>query len=72
VDLNDIVRAALIRADVPESVEVVCRLDEKLPTIQADPDQLAQVFDNLIRNAVQAMPDGGQLSVVSGQSMSLS
>jgi len=67
VDLNAVVRRALTHADVPESVEVVSRLDEELPTIQADPDQLAQVFDNIIRNAVQAMPAGGQLSVISEQ-----
>jgi signal transduction histidine kinase len=48
---------------VPENVEVDERLDEALPVILADPDQLAQVFGNLIRNAIQAMPEGGRLTV---------
>jgi hypothetical protein len=62
VDVNDVVRAALSRADVPENVEVVSQLDEALPHILADPGQLDQAFGNLIRNAVQAMaspPPGG-------------
>ncbi len=66
VDLNDVVRAALARITVPEDVEVVSQLDETLPVIQADPDQLAQVFGNIILNGVQAMPEGGQLVVKTG------
>ncbi len=31
--------------------------------VRGDPDRLGQVLSNIIRNAVQAMPDGGTLSV---------
>jgi signal transduction histidine kinase len=31
--------------------------------VSADPDRLAQVFDNVMQNALEAMPDGGVLSV---------
>jgi signal transduction histidine kinase len=55
VDVNDVVRAALSRAVVPAAVAVVTELDPALPQVSADADQLAQVFGNLIRNAVQAM-----------------
>jgi PAS domain S-box-containing protein len=63
LDINDVVREVLSRTTVPENVEVVSQLDEALPTILADPDQLGQVFGNIILNAIQAMPEGGQLVV---------
>jgi signal transduction histidine kinase len=63
VDINDVVRKALSRTAVPEQVEATLQLGEALPTILADPDQLAQVFGNIIRNGIQAMPEGGQLVV---------
>jgi signal transduction histidine kinase len=65
VDINEVVQEALSRATVPGNVEVVSQLDGKLPIILADPDQLAQVFGNIILNAVQAMPEGGRLLVKS-------
>jgi two-component system sensor histidine kinase PilS (NtrC family) len=42
-------------------------IEEKLPDepvlIVAESDRLKQVFSNLVRNALQAMPDGGQLTI---------
>jgi signal transduction histidine kinase len=36
---------------------------EHLPPVRADAGQLSKAFHNLIRNAVQAMPDGGELRI---------
>lgn len=41
------------------------RLEESLPALQADADQLQQVFLNLFSNAIDAMESGGVLSVSS-------
>jgi signal transduction histidine kinase len=62
-DINDIVQEVLARISVPENVEVVSQLDETLPIIRADPNQLGQAFGNIILNAIQAMPEGGRLVV---------
>lgn len=42
-----------------------CRIDlpDEVPLVWADPDQLAKAFNNLILNAMQAMTDGGQLTI---------
>lgn len=63
VDLNGIARAALSRVDVPQCIEVWDQLGHSLPHILGDSDQLRRAFENLIRNAVQAMPEGGRLTV---------
>ncbi len=44
-------------------IRVHVRLAEDLPPIPAVPDQLAQVFLNIVINAIEAMPDGGDLRV---------
>ncbi len=59
------VTAQIVSLSGEKSIEVITRLDEALPPIQADPEQLEQVFDNLMRNAIQAMPEGGQLTITS-------
>ncbi len=65
VKINSIIQEVLSRTNIPENVEVNNRLDVALPSILADPDQLKQVFGNIILNAIQAMPEGGQLIVKS-------
>lgn len=47
-------------------IQVECAYDE-VPHVTGDADKLQQLFLNLILNAVDAMPDGGQLSVRIGR-----
>jgi signal transduction histidine kinase len=44
-------------------ISLACQLEDDLPPVLADGDQLKQVFLNLILNAVEAMPDGGRLAI---------
>ncbi len=64
-DLNDVLwkTMKLIENDLPRNVAVELDLTPGLPSIRADAEQLKQVFINLALNAVQAMPDGGRLTV---------
>ncbi len=43
-------------------VKVITRYSD-LPEIEVDKGQISQVFSNLILNAIQAMPDGGELRI---------
>ena len=47
------------------NVKLAIRLHDNLPRIKGNAHDLQQVFLNLFLNAMQAMPDGGALSVVS-------
>jgi signal transduction histidine kinase len=42
---------------------IVKELDDNLPDIVGDPQQLQQVFLNLLLNAADAIPDGGKITV---------
>ncbi len=47
------------------SIELVKRLQPHITKISADPSQISQVIINLTVNALQAMPDGGTLTIES-------
>jgi len=45
------------------AIEVKAQLDPSLPPAYVDPHQLTQAFENIVNNAIEAMPEGGELSV---------
>ncbi|MGQ9647757.1 MAG: ATP-binding protein [Thermodesulfobacteriota bacterium] len=47
-----------------QKIRLVKELKDQLPPVTGDPDQLQQVFLNLILNAIQSMPQGGDLRLV--------
>jgi two-component system, NtrC family, sensor histidine kinase HydH len=58
--LNRVVASHAIRME-RQGVRVSCDWPARLPQPQADAPALEQAFDNLMTNALDAMPDGGQL-----------
>jgi len=63
VSAQAIVRDAVSFALVGAKVKGAVTLPESLHAIEADEGQLGQAFNNIIINALQAMPGGGTLSV---------
>lgn len=63
--LTPIIKEALSRVPIPDTVSVVTHMDRSLPPLSLDPQQLTQVFENLFLNGIQAMPEGGVLTISS-------
>jgi len=66
IDLNEVVRRTLQLVeslDEGRRVTFEARFTDDLPRVRGDAEQLRQVFLNLGLNAMQAMPDGGTLTV---------
>ncbi len=56
---------AFMRLEIENrKIRVDASLPQDIPRVMADADQLKQAFYNIIRNAVQAMPEGGLLQIV--------
>ena len=70
VDLNQLLQR-LFDATSPafdkRPVRIIERFDPSLPMINGSADRLQQLFLNLINNALDAMPDGGELTVSTRQ-----
>jgi two-component system sensor histidine kinase HydH len=65
-DINRIIlqTTRLLSTSLAErSIELKLELQSDLPLVDANAPQLTQVFFNLLNNALEAMPEGGQLIV---------
>jgi signal transduction histidine kinase len=65
--VNDVVRSVLrvFHAQLQEKNQIVVHteLADALPEISADPDLLHRALQNLVLNAIDAMPQGGELAI---------
>ena len=66
VNLNQVIEEGLTFFEsrcAKEGIELVRSFSRGLPRVYADPAQLNQILVNLVVNALQAMPEGGKLSI---------
>jgi len=66
VNLNQTVGESLYFLEsrcAKEGIKVIRQLSPDLPDVIADQSQMTQVLVNTVVNAIQAMPEGGQLNV---------
>ena len=63
-NLNQIVQNVVnLYAESVKNIQMKANLVPDLPPLSLDPEQITQALGNLIKNAIEAMPSGGTLSV---------
>lgn len=66
IDINKVIEAALLLVENQinlENIGLEKNLASQLPVVQADFDKIQQVLISIILNALQAMPEGGNLTI---------
>jgi signal transduction histidine kinase len=63
IGLHKLIDKTLSSLTVPENVKVSIAIEKDFPKLTLDPTLMQRVLSNLITNAVQAMPDGGKLTI---------
>lgn len=71
IDLNQEVRgvAVMLERTIPKMIALELHLDPGTTPLSADPVQVEQVLLNLANNAVAAMPEGGRLTIETGNAV---
>ncbi len=59
----ELVERVLASGSINDDIEVERRIEDGVPLLRIDADQIHGAIFNLVRNAVEAMPDGGRLTV---------
>ena len=63
-NINDIIKDTLaLYKSLPEGIDIITNFYDNIPMVMADKEQLSRAFINIINNAIQAMPNGGSLTI---------
>ena len=63
ITAGELLVRSLEKCCIPEGISVTRDIPDDLPRVFVDLFQMGQIFQNLITNAVQAMPEGGSLRI---------
>jgi two-component system sensor histidine kinase BaeS len=70
IHLSEWLRDVLVTwqaAALDRRLEWKCTLPDNLPVVSLDPNRMAQVIGNIVSNAIQYTPEGGEIRVTAGQ-----
>lgn len=62
-DLSYLIGEVINQTATPPNIEIVEKQNGDLTKVRLDPLKINRVLDNLIRNAMDAMPDGGKITL---------
>ncbi len=64
LDLNQTIEETLgLLENISPNIEIVKEMAPNLPRVGADASQIRRLIENLVKNAIEALPEGGKVSV---------
>ncbi len=63
VSIRKLIKNSMKALVMPPEIDLQVEINADEPEIKCDQDQMVQVFSNLIKNAIDAMPEGGTLHI---------
>jgi iron only hydrogenase large subunit-like protein/nitrogen-specific signal transduction histidine kinase len=64
VNIRKLIKNSLKAFVMPSQIDLCIEINTPNPDLECDHDQMVQVFANLVKNAVDAMPSGGSLEII--------
>jgi signal transduction histidine kinase len=64
VNINEMIRLSVSSVLCPDNVTIDVRSSIKDPFAELDQEQMIQVISNLIKNGIEAMPEGGKITII--------
>lgn len=68
IDLEDLLSASINKLKMPDTIEVITKIEKGLGMVRADGIQLSRVFNNIILNSLEAMAKKGRLTIKASSS----
>ena len=69
VKINELISSSLSTLTIPDIIETSVWFDGQIDKLKVDPVLFKRIIVNLVTNAIQAMPNGGKLSIKSYKKM---
>ena len=63
VNMEETINRMLAAINVPPTINVNISVEEDFPTLRSNEAALRRILNNLVWNAIQAMPEGGELTI---------
>ncbi len=61
--INELIACIIQEIEIPHDITIIRNFDDNIPPLLLDASLMQQAFQNIISNAVDAMPNGGTLEI---------
>ncbi len=66
-NMHELITSLISRTNIPQNIELSISVEDSLRNVSTDPVFTQRIIQNLVHNAIQAMPHGGKLTITAKQ-----